>query len=817
MKNLTQTIGMRFFWAVLVTALGIFVLLTVGRQQIDVYSTQKAEDRVILAGKISEISQTWMAEQKNIFGVDLYIDDNKSRLTGQEEFFLEIREHNSAGELLLEASGDLNSEGKIQFRFAQVPLTLGEKYYFEINMGAGENSELYVFSNRDYGGMKVGDENTSAAAKMAFWGERTSQIGWLLVILWIFISISFAYSLLFHRKFEETIGLALATVAMLLYIAGIFNHLLIGVRVVILAAGAAWVYICIQWAMKKFLLKNILTPGFLFFLVLIAFMTVYNRTAWAFRAEWDEYSYWGIAVKDMFYYDSLSVHPGTTVYLNRYVPIMPLIQYFFVWLRGGFNDGTLYFAYQFAAFSFILPIFARISWKEKRKGGILAVILLVFPLTVFSSFYYSIYIDAFLGIIAGYVLISYFRNRDGIFRWLCVGMGTGILVLTKEMGCVLLIGIAIVIIAELLFKSLQKESRKERLRSFFGSRDLWKFGMICLFGVLCFGSYQLYRHANLAEMIAFGEETGPAGAESMDYTELLPLEKLINIVKGSGEPYQYQSIRNFISQFCSGDSFHGLSFLNLLLVLLFLAILWKKCLKGKDYTGICIGLIGAGIFYAVVLQIFYLTIFSSYEAENLSSSSRYLGTFLLMAILTILYLFLEELLDGRKKYWREGLLAIMFFTILLAPLENFYTKWCFDDRLVEQLNDCYSYTRAAFGTFADEGEAIYHINTDEEKGGIQHCVFRDAMVPVSVQNLNWSIHTKEKNELMSGDIMSVSEWEEILYLEYEYVYLDRINTDFINSYKELFENEELKEGGIYCVERLEEGKVLLKEIAFAIH
>lgn len=824
----------KIFLCAAVTVLLALGVWKFGVQDVSVAVTQKTDGVCQMTGKEAVVRQSWMAEHKKINRVDFYYDPGVSSPDIGENFWLRIFADGAAEVVLAEVDGSVETEGCISFRFADVALTLGERYFFQLT-GSGQELDLALYQNSDYAGLTLNGADMDAAVKMDIYGPRMSQPASLFLILFVFGSLSMMYMLLFGKRFEETLCLAVATVGLVLYGFGLFNLLNTGFWVVMGLAVCSWLAACLAYVRGRPVLKELQTPGAVFFLLLFCFLVIYNRSSWAFRAEWDEYSYWGVAVKDLFYYDRLAVHPGSTIHLDRYVPMMPLLQYFAMRTRGVVSDGYMYLIYQLAAFSFLLPLFAEKEKKDWRNGVKIAVLMMLFPLIQFTSFYYSIYIDAFLGIAAGYILCAYFKEKNSGFQWFSMAMGTAMLVLVKEMGCILLVCIAMVIGADILRDHLQKESGKGRICRLLGNRQLWKLAAVCLWGMVCFGSYQLYRGANhgaqetaaavlQAKSLLAVQKTPAAlaaglmasGSMFSEYVRLLSLDKLMLLVAGQGTDWQYESLKNWVTHMASEKAYFGLTYIQFFVGINLLALFWKLVAKGKNYLHVTLTLSAGAFLYSVILEFMYLTLFSVYEAVHLSSIIRYLGSYVLMAAYLMLFLFLKESVQLKKERGNLALLVLVLLVVWQAPVQHFVTKWCFDEHFVVQLKENYVYTQAAFRSFASEEEAVYHVNRDNDRGGMNHRVFLDAMIPVASQWDQGNIHTAEYNTAATGKKVEVSAWAATLRQGYDYVYLDVIDDDFINSYRELFGEEEIMEGGIYRVEDAADS-VRLVRIAKAVH
>ncbi|MGL4372837.1 MAG: hypothetical protein ACRCS6_03575 [Turicibacter sp.] len=256
---------------------------------------------------------------------------------------------------------------------------------------------------------------------------------YLIVFALLLISISGSLSHLFKRQFEETLPVTLMIIIMIMYVFSIFFSLQMGYYAVltlgVLCFAFSGYYLIKD---KKIFLKNIVTPGFMAFCLLIVFVW------WAHRGRvislWDEFSHWGLTVKNMFELNVLGNHDLATTTFKSYPPAIALLQYVMQRLTGVFIEGNLYRAMNIFSISLLLPLFKLVKWSDFKKIGYVLFIILVIPLTFYYEFYHTIYVDAILGVLFGYTLVTYFNNKIGKFNLLSVTLGLAVLTLTKDSG-----------------------------------------------------------------------------------------------------------------------------------------------------------------------------------------------------------------------------------------------------------------------------------------------------------------------------------------------------------------------------------------------
>ena len=152
------------------------------------------------------------------------------------------------------------------------------------------------------------------------------------------LSVSGCATALFKRKFEEVIAPVIFSVILTVYLSGLlFDDLSVGVRIVeaVAAVSAAVLGFGLYQArrdsekkekIRRHIAECFVTPGFVCWSVMFA--VIYIVYSGKILAGWDEFSHWGLVVKNMFIFDRFGNCPESTVSFRDYPPGTALWQYF---------------------------------------------------------------------------------------------------------------------------------------------------------------------------------------------------------------------------------------------------------------------------------------------------------------------------------------------------------------------------------------------------------------------------------------------------------------------------------------------------------
>ena len=149
---------------------------------------------------------------------------------------------------------------------------------------------------------------------------------------WIYIIIlsgSIFISYYFNKRTSQTIPVAILTMMLVLYLFGLIGQLKLGVYTIAILYPIMAIYALIREKLKNelnTLKNNILTKGLVVFTILFVVFS-FSTYEKLFTAA-DDYNYWSMAVKNMYYLDDFVTNDNAII-RTLYPPTPNLLQHFF--------------------------------------------------------------------------------------------------------------------------------------------------------------------------------------------------------------------------------------------------------------------------------------------------------------------------------------------------------------------------------------------------------------------------------------------------------------------------------------------------------
>lgn len=784
----------------------------------------------------SSISQSWSPSTKKINGITLpYVAESDFT----SDIILKVvpdTSYTNQEPLLVTSVNDIlfrsGESGQLDFRFNPLSLTTGQRYNFIFEYsGNSLTGSIHIPSSTEYAGCYIDGKDTGQGLSIQVSSIKSSRISWLFRVFMPLISISFFLMLICKRKFEEVVALALSLVIGILYISGLCEHLEIGIY--FLYAFAFILFLAALYFYNKFHTnwKELLSPGLLIFGIFIIIIIFYNNNI--YRARWDEYSHWGLAVKDMYYYNSFAKHIDSTVMLPWYPPFITLFQYYMEYSNGLFTEEFLYIAFQITMLSFLLitvKCVVKKNWQYLIPG--LSIMLLV-PLIFFPDVYNSIYVDPLLSIYVAYILLCYYTESMSTFNFLRIAGGLFALILTKETGAPIAGLIIIIFFLDTIYKK-KKIFTKTLLIS-------------CSFMLLVFTFFfswriyltipapiqdieintefsELYDNNNTDNGI-----TPPTVVATPHTTDNFTFQNFKNLIMKKAPDWNYKCIKNFIKAMFSGASYDlgiaSVSVFDILFFILLASILLPQTTIFKNDNNIrslCFFGVLCGLPYLTFLLFSYLFAFSPTEAVILHSYPRYCGSYIAGIVLAIMIYVYIKLCENSIFFSCNSLLKIKPWTIcisvsiillIIAPVENFVIKNMDSETPSEYVYGGDEFS-SVLSSFSDRSEKIYIVCNNST--GFSYFVFRNFASPLQTQEKAWSLFSSKDMYLKYNEtypehpdstptILSVKEWTEQLGAQYDYVFLLHPNEFFYDMYGCIFENPStIGDGTFYRIEKNDE-------------
>lgn len=600
------------------------------------------------------------------------------------------------------------------------------------------------------------------------------------------------YAAAAHKKrFEETIPVCAMGAVLVLFLFGLLGVLQIGMIVLYILAALLYLLTAATVIKEKNLrqtLRNLLTPGAVFFMLVFALLTVLNVEKVA--SNWDEFSHWMDIVKAVAYVDDFGTNPAANSTYQSYPPAMMLFQYalqkvyMLIRPQGGFSEWRTYFAYQIFFVAILMPFLRNIDFRQILKLVIYAVIILVAPLLFYSNLFNAIYIDPFIGILfgAGMAMIILCPRKDGWYlAYIC--MLCAVMTLSKDVG-----------FAFSLFLALA-------------------FGADCLLGAGARGRVRLLMApaallgAYLPKLL-WSLELKTSGAR-LTFNGKIDWRILLDVILGKDTSYRQSLVRTYRDALYSKNIALGnisvqINYVGLLLLFLaLLYILWRVLSshqpENRGSSAAVLGL-SAGILvcYLVGLCVIYMFKFSQYEAVRLASMERYLNIAFLGVWMLILLLWADYVC--RIKCSGTGMCILLAVLILVSPTKLF-GDFVRGDNIIssKSIRAPYEPLKNSIHQICDGDDRIYFVS--QETTGFDFWVSRFNARPNSFNpGMTWSIG----ESFYDGDVwtleMTPEQWKTTLLEQYDYVALYKINDYFREHFGVLFvQPEDITENALYRV------------------
>ncbi len=620
---------------------------------------------------------------------------------------------------------------------------------------------------------------------------RSSGI-FLIVFFLVLVLPPFFLSVRFGKRFEETIALSAGSVILVLFLSGILGVLEAGVFFVL---GLTLLLAClsvIRLARKpaSASVRPFFTPSFLAFSLLFGFLFVVHFQRMIH--EWDEFTHWGDVVKAMTHINGFSTDPEAHSLFQSYVPGMALFQYLFqkiaILLTGrGFFDWGLYFCFHLLSCIFLLPFFSMRKWKHFLPGFVMLCCVALLPCFLQKEYLTSIYIDSFVGLLAGTGFAILFIRKKTPFVLAHFLVVCSMLVLSKDVGMLF----AVILGCTLLVQVLQ--SGMERRKA------------VILLALTV---------AAVAVPKVLWELSIRLNHASVSFRDPVDLGVLFRVITFRDHSWRTDLLRNYWSRlFTSSVPLGGIAGISVsypVLAVLFLGALffcrhlWSRLApeRKKQQTAACVMMILTLVIYLAGMPVIYIFRFGQGAADSLPSFDRYLSiVFICFAV--ALFLVLIGFIREKPRHLWKGVAACILAALLVTPSESFLRY--LDRSSVEETG--YIQGRVApivspmLSLAGGEEKDVWIIS--QESDGFDYWMIRYGIRPCNgALNVGWSL-TSSPEALYAGDRwtvqISAEDWQEKL-KDFDYVLIYRINKTFREEYASLFEAPEgMDSGQIYAV------------------
>ena len=576
------------------------------------------------------------------------------------------------------------------------------------------------------------------------------------------------FVLLFNKSFGKCIPITLIISTFTLYISQfLFKTFNIGVIINILFPFIFLLLIFIKRKKEnvQVFYKNFFSNGFYIFLVI--YICIYIFDFYRVFTKWDEFSHWGVMVKEMYRLDRFySVKQSTLMVHKDYPPIIQLFEFFYSKLCGGYKEAYLERAIHLLNLSFFIPLF---SEKEQSKKQFLLKTLLN-----------TIYVDYTMAITTAYLLATISIEKDLFQKFTIINLSLGLtfLLLIKQMSLPLYAMILFLFIMNILLKEKGKRLSKENLKK------LCKIAiLLIIIPILTMKSWNCY-----IEKLKIEKQF------DLKDIKIMELKSINNGTKG--EKYQQQSIKNYFRAIKTENmttSYLHITYLECFIItIVLLYVLWslnKKTISKQQIILIGITLTLGYIGYSFVMLILYVFSFGPIEGPSLASFERYMPTFVLICLSLIFMLFIYN--NKTKKDLHKLVMLTAILILIQSPLS---------------INKCYPRIKksqmSGFEKLANsikektKNKSKIYVIAEDSVGDYQFYI-KYYLGDKTTNLVYFDLPVKDIENYEDYYNQNIKEYM----LKFDYLFLAKLNKEFKEKYSFLFENNTIEEGNLYKIEK----------------
>lgn len=611
-------------------------------------------------------------------------------------------------------------------------------------------------------------------------------MGYFISVAIIFMA-TFSICYLTKKQFGIILPIVNFSIIIFLYIFGLINLLMVGLYLWLASAIALSIMALakIIKAKDKLFIKTFFSPAVLFFIgfcLLQFIMLLKIKPLW-----WDEFSHWGLVVKNMYYHHNFGGTQTATTMFKGYPVGTSLFLFFFQCFGIKFSDCTLFTALNFLNVSLLLPALCKV--KEQGKKISLSILLIAVILIMNYMFLLSICNDMFLSLCFAFILIMYFCfKRDGLKseHYINIFLAIFTLGIAKSTGVALACFALLIILVDILISNHIKTCFKQKNFYFF---------MIGFVATILLSKISWNLYLSTLE-----------GIDAWQISELT----LKNLFAYIFQPTEYQSsstARYFINLLIPiyNNGAYGTTRIPLILYILAIIFLIKRIKNSigkKEAFGLYATIFSSVAIWIVGLLVLYIFTFTERETTTLSSQLRYIYCLTIGIIVFLMsYNFTVQEVSNKFNFGKKGIcISLCSFALLCfvaCPIINItttqkYSEYDKFEQYISNLNktdsvyiiDCETKQNLTY-VYNQEWTNPYTLKWISHKKGLEALKMRYIATPIQSSGLLFggSPHT---GDLWNDSITPDQTIQSIKKRNYNYVYLHNINEQFKTTYADMF-------------------------------
>ena len=587
----------------------------------------------------------------------------------------------------------------------------------------------------------------------------------MAVILFLILIINFSFFINIKLNFKQEEAIVIAFFGMLIgiYFLGIFEKLSIMMYVFGFLLVSSVIYNIYSIKIKKVDLKKMITmPSLIYYALIIGTYIFFGKCNFC---HYDEFMFWGTNVKFMFSENVLWANKAIDAVHQVYPPITGIVEYLFCKLNNNYSEGMCYVG--IISFLFTPTILLFKGYKCNIQNIIKVIVTYLFIYISINFFEFNIAnlsVDCTLGILFS-ILVYYsyvldYKNKKQIFIMsiLCI-----IMTLKKTNGLLFVaIPIGFLVIEKIVELIKNKEKNTKRfLRQFL---PIIIFIFVSIFSYL---TWTIYYKVN-------GKEIDDR--HDKNFASEFKLSEFVNTITGkykNVEPKDIIVFNNFKSAL-KNQKIGNIKniywcILGINLIGIFTIVLKKKKLKNILWL---IGLNMGNFIYLMSVLYIFMFVFVQYQGITLMGFERYINTYLLGFLLSVVFIMLEE------KNTIPIILTICLGVIMSIKLN--WQQYYFNNIEIQSNINSENIIRKV-----KENERVYIIDNSKDYGA-EFNKIRYLIAPRKTNLLyEWNITTQSPSVYYQKNISKEELMDELID-NYDYVYVINVTNQFLAEYRGIF-------------------------------
>ena len=596
-----------------------------------------------------------------------------------------------------------------------------------------------------------------------------------------------AFGLCFRKKIEYAIAPAfLIQILIMIFTAMVFDTLSLGIIICVMLAFICFGVVIIKNKSITCVLEQYVpTSDNVGIVILIIFYAIVYVTNYGCTySEWDEFSHWGIFVKEMFRLDKLYCTSTASMAHKDYVPAISVFELLWCRLSFRYSEADAYRGIQMLQGAMMLPLIT-VGNGRKRKLELLARSVLAFGLPLyFGAFYHTIYQDLIYGVLVFYCIFIIVTEKESMYKTAIITVALSVLVLAKMTALAFLpMIIAFYFVWTIKFESCNS-IKKVIVQS----------GVASIIPLLLWGVFNRYVDCFV-----------PNSGSGQSY-DSISVNTLISVLFHNGS-IEWQSDVDFLylkALFLQGVVLK-IAFVPFILILACIIFVVSKVQNDEISKAkaklINLWVMLASIAYVIMMYYLYMTAFSEYEARTLASYSRYMQTMGIAALFITLLVVFNFANAHIRNVVLIGAVIVLENALLFLNL-NQLIPGVLQEEFIE-----YESEANAINSHSDENSSICLITCGSSGDDAMKIMYQ-----CSPRIIDWMSPGPSRyvGDVWSNDI-EASDFASFV-TDYDLVYLLSIDDEFIEKYSEAFYNPDAIENHrLYYVSN-KAGEVILTDV-----